>query len=147
MIERTTPQPIRLAVGGTSFNHIQCPGEQMEVLVIFSYWPSDPYTVRMDVMVEGAPSVQPWEVSRETMSSAFASRGRMIGLGDFQMCVNGERALLRLWNAHARERESFDMWLPSAQVLNFLAHTQRVVPGGTEHQHLDIDAELAALFA
>jgi hypothetical protein len=147
MIDRTTPPPIRLAVGGTSFNHVRCPGEQMEVLVIFSYRPWDPYTVHMDVMVEGALGAQPWEVSRETMSSAFGSRGRMVGLGDFQMRVDGQRVLLRLWNAHSSEREAFDMWLPSVLVMDFLARTGRVVPAGAESERLDIDGELAALFA
>jgi hypothetical protein len=111
----------------------QC--DTMPTYVVCSYTSADPYTVRMHTLPEVA-----WVCSRELIAAALWDPRRDGALGNVRLTVlPGDVMRIEI------DKPTVRVWVPAAEVREFLEDTQQLVPLGKEHHHINWDTELAGL--
>lgn len=106
------------------------------------YDPSDPFAVTLQIGTESdAPVV--WVFARELLSTGMGAR---VGEGDITVepASAGSERMLRITLATDCVAT---MLTPSDPIVEFLVESYALVPGGTESEHVDFEAEIASLLA
>src|SRR3954471_11914719 len=130
----TTDLVVELVVAG---------GPPLPVTSRLTYSPDDPFAVTLRFLVEGDQWVT-WTFSRALLEEGITVAA---GEGDVQIWP-GMRDGSRCTFLHTRSPHgaaTFVLTLPT--LVEFLLGTYALVPSGTESDHLDLDAEIAGLFA
>lgn len=106
------------------------------VLTVMVYDESDPLAVEFDFA--NGDTIVPWNFARDLLHDAF--RDGHAGLGDVQFSLDGETLHMCLNGTDETLLLDYD----AADVQEFLVQTERIVPTGTEFDHVDLVAELDA---
>jgi hypothetical protein len=108
--------------------------------VRFSYQTDDPFAVQLTIDCGGRAIT--WTFSRELLELGLSAG---VGLGDVIVApaLDDDRVLIGL----APAAGSVVLGIDGGAVREFLDATYRVVPEGSEPQHLNLDNALAQLFA
>jgi len=120
---------------------VVCPGLSVSVPARLRYDAADPYAVHLDNHIDlGTPIT--WVFARELLATGleeWAGTGSVSvypGAGGnhdtVYICLRGDEATVVLR-------------APGSRIRAFLAHTERIVPYGAEHRHLDLDTLLRRL--
>ncbi|MBX6371225.1 MAG: SsgA family sporulation/cell division regulator [Acidothermus sp.] len=106
------------------------------VLTQLRYDPSNPYAVVVRFITPSG-TVE-WVISRDLLAEGVH---RPVGDGDVHLAPDGDR--LR-WTLRSPSGTAV-LAAPLAALGAFVADTERIVPRGTEHRMVDLDAEIARL--
>ncbi|MFJ5921324.1 SsgA family sporulation/cell division regulator [Kitasatospora sp. NPDC092948] len=117
-----------------------CPGLQVSVPARLRYHRSDPYAVHLDCHADLEEPIT-WLFGRELLAEGLNGRA---GIGDVTVRRSGSDPEL-LAIALNTPGHTAVLYTPSAPVRDFLRLSYRVVPPGTEYQHLDTGALLHRL--
>jgi hypothetical protein len=117
-------------------------GEDLPVVAELRYSAQDPLTVEA-LFHDGSPDPVRWVFARDLLAAGLDRR-----TGDGDVVVWPTQDVQARPAVHLRLRSpNGDALLeaPADSVAEFLAATARLVPPGTEYQHVDIDAALESL--
>ncbi|WP_052442661.1 SsgA family sporulation/cell division regulator [Streptacidiphilus neutrinimicus] len=137
----------RVACGAEIRLHLVTgPGTEIPFPARLTYTQADPYAVRLQCRTGPAATVT-WVLSRDTLRHGL---DRPSGLGDVRIRpapssgpgAHGQESVLITLGSG---RDAALLRGETAQLQRFLELSAAVVPPGTEHRHLDIDALISRL--
>ncbi|MFC8455256.1 SsgA family sporulation/cell division regulator [Kitasatospora sp. NPDC057223] len=118
-----------------------CPGLSVPVAALLRYHPAEPYSVHLDNHVDLTTPVT-WVFARELLAAGLDGR---TGTGDVSVHPGAGDAPDALFIVLGGEEGTVVLRAQASQVRSFLADTERLVPFGSEHEHLDLDGLLRRL--
>jgi hypothetical protein len=123
------------------FRLVVCDGPDRAVHASLSYFPHDPYAVRVGFHT-GAAEIVEWTFARSLLSDGVT---HPVGEGDVAVWPTDDEDQpgICLALSSPSGRALFEAPLP--RIVAFLTQTFSVVPSGSETQLIDVDAELASL--
>ncbi|GAA2881222.1 SsgA family sporulation/cell division regulator [Streptomyces mexicanus] len=107
------------------------------------YESADPYALRAVFRISEENTVE-WVFARELLAEGLHQPA---GEGDIHVWPTLEPPRKAVRIALASHAGTALIEAPARQVAAFLRRTDAAVPPGTEHEHLDMDGELALIFA
>ncbi|MFD0161118.1 SsgA family sporulation/cell division regulator, partial [Streptomyces sp. NPDC127139] len=131
-----TKLPVRLSVH---------PIGSRSISMHMQYAAYDPLTVQTAFTLDGSPATAVhWVLSRDVLLEGLK---RPAGLGDLRVWPDTDREPSVLYIALGPANESALIEASHQAVKLFLERTQSLVPQGSEHEHFDIETELACLLS
>nr|WP_033259976.1 SsgA family sporulation/cell division regulator [Kitasatospora sp. SID7827] len=118
-----------------------CPGLRVAVPARLRYHRADPYAVHLDCHVDLEEPIT-WLFARELLVDGLDG---WAGIGD--VTIRRSTAAEELAIALSTPGQTAVLHTPSAPVRDFLALTHRLVPAGTEHEHLDAEGLMRRMLA
>ncbi|MEV7181641.1 SsgA family sporulation/cell division regulator [Kitasatospora sp. NPDC093679] len=101
--------------------------------------PAEPYTVYLDNHIDlDAPIT--WVFARDLLATGLTE---WAGTGD--VCVHPAAGDRTVFITLTGENSTAVLRVDASHIRTFLAHTERIVPSGTEEGHLDVDRFLRRL--
>jgi hypothetical protein len=113
------------------------------VWMTLRYESADPYAVRAVFRISDEETVE-WVFARELLAEGLHQPA---GEGDVHVRPVPAPARSTMRITLASPTGTAHLEAPARQVASFLQRTDAAVPPGTEHQHLDLNSELAHIFA
>ncbi|MFG3206558.1 SsgA family sporulation/cell division regulator [Streptomyces sp. NPDC048192] len=113
------------------------------VWMTLRYESTDPYAVRVVFRISDDETVE-WVFARELLAEGLHQPA---GEGDVHVrpIQSPARSAMRVTLASPTGTALLEA--PAQQLASFLQRTDAAVPPGIEHEHLDVDSELAHIFA
>jgi len=114
-------------------------GRSTGARVTLAYVAADPYAIGLTITIPH--STVTWLIGRDLLHHGIAHTPTQVGDGDVTITVAWQRLFVGIRDGHG----SAILNLPLLQVHDFLRSTCRIVPPGTETQHVDVDGLVDAL--
>lgn len=107
------------------------------------YNPSDPYAVHATLSIGSEQPVE-WVIARELLAEGLHGP---TGTGDVRVWPSRDHGHGVVCIALHSDQGVALLEAPARALLSFLKRTDALVPPGTEHHHLDLDADLFHMLA
>ncbi|GAA3050493.1 SsgA family sporulation/cell division regulator [Kitasatospora albolonga] len=111
-------------------------GEPVTLAAQLCYLAADPYAVHLDCEAAPGAAVVRWTFARELLVTGLRERA---GIGDVRIFPPGVGDPEHLVMVLCGVESSALLLAPVADVEDFLAAAERLVPTGSEHRHLGVD--------